>query len=100
MRSESEKRRLRELEEEPGSPGPRSSRGSGGGPHFSAGLRTKRSSTTVETPEERVTLSDEHIAYQWLPYGEALQAITFGNSKRVVSEAHEHLTMLQSRESG
>jgi len=54
----------------------------------------------IETPEERVLLSDEHIAYQWLPYGEALQAITFGNSKRVVSEAHEHLTMLQSRESG
>ncbi|MDV2480908.1 NUDIX domain-containing protein [Methanoculleus sp. Wushi-C6] len=45
----------------------------------------------IETPEEKVTLSDEHIAYRWLPYGEAMEAITFGNSRRVVGRAHEHL---------
>lgn len=50
----------------------------------------------IETPEEEVRLSDEHIAYQWLPYGEALRVITFGNSKRVVGEAHEFLTVHKS----
>lgn len=51
----------------------------------------------IETPEEAVALSDEHIAYQWLPYGEALRAITFENSRRVVAGAHEHLTALRDR---
>ncbi|NLZ29481.1 MAG: NUDIX domain-containing protein [Methanomicrobiales archaeon] len=51
----------------------------------------------VEVPDEEVVLSDEHIAYQWLPYEEALEAITFGNSKQVVEKAHERLKALQSR---
>lgn len=51
----------------------------------------------IETPEEKVTLSDEHVAYQWLPYAEALRAITFGNSKRLVEQAHEHLTTSPGR---
>jgi len=51
----------------------------------------------IETPEIEVTLSDEHIAYQWLPYAETLEAITFGNSRRVVNKAHEYLKTLQSR---
>lgn len=50
----------------------------------------------VETPEEEVTLSDEHIAYRWLPYDEALGAITFGNSRRVVDGAHRHLMALKN----
>lgn len=54
----------------------------------------------IETPEAAVTLSDEHVGYQWLPYDEAVRAITFGNSKRIVSEAHEHLMALQTQESG
>lgn len=53
----------------------------------------------IETPEEEVTLSDEHVAYRWLPHDEALQAITFGNSRRVVDGAHEHLTALWNRKS-
>ena len=51
----------------------------------------------IETPEEEVTLSDEHIAYQWLPHDKALQAITFANSRRVVAGAHEHLAALSNR---
>ncbi|MCK8518672.1 bis(5'-nucleosyl)-tetraphosphatase [Methanoculleus sp. 7T] len=54
----------------------------------------------IETPEKQVILSDEHVAYQWLPYTEALRAITFGNSKRLVEQAHEHLAALRSRKSG
>lgn len=49
----------------------------------------------IETPEKEVTLSNEHIGYQWLPHDEALRAITFANSRRVVDGAHEHLTALQ-----
>lgn len=45
----------------------------------------------IETPDVAVTLSDEHIAYQWLPYDEVIRAITFDNSKRIVGEAHEHI---------
>ena len=54
----------------------------------------------IETPEEEVTLSDEHVAYRWLPHDEALRVITFGNSRRVVDEAHELLTALPNPESG
>ncbi|NLA99671.1 MAG: NUDIX domain-containing protein [Methanomicrobiales archaeon] len=50
----------------------------------------------IETPEERVTLSDEHVAYRWLPYNEALQQITFGNSRKIVDEAHKHLAALKN----
>jgi 8-oxo-dGTP pyrophosphatase MutT (NUDIX family) len=51
----------------------------------------------IETPEEEVTLSDEHIDYQWLPHDRALQTITFANSRRVVEGAHEHLKALSNR---
>ena len=50
----------------------------------------------IETPEEEVTLSDEHIDYRWLPYGEAQQTITFANSRRVVEGAHEHLKAVRN----
>jgi len=53
----------------------------------------------VETPEKEVRLSNEHVAYQWLPYDEAIGAITFANSKRVVGQAHEHLAARRSRKS-
>ena len=49
----------------------------------------------IETPEKEVTLSNEHIGYRWLPHDEALRAITFANSRRVVDGAHRHLTALQ-----
>lgn len=53
----------------------------------------------IETPEEEVTLSDEHIAYQWLPHDKALQAITFANSRRVVGRADEHLKAIRNLKS-
>ena len=54
----------------------------------------------VETPDEGVVLSDEHTAYQWLPYEEVLGAITFENSKWVIKKAHERLKVFLSRKSG
>jgi 8-oxo-dGTP pyrophosphatase MutT (NUDIX family) len=54
----------------------------------------------VETPDEEVVLSDEHTAYQWLPYEEVLGAITFENSKWVAKKAHERLKVFLSRKSG
>ena len=53
----------------------------------------------IETLEEEVTLSDEHIAYQWLPHDKALQAITFANSRRVVGRADEHLKAIRNLKS-
>lgn len=40
---------------------------------------------------KKVKLSFEHIGYEWLPYGEALEKITFKNSKEVLQKAHEFL---------
>lgn len=54
----------------------------------------------IETPEEEVRLSDEHIGYQWLPYGEALHVITFENSKRVVARAHDCLATVRDHRTG
>ncbi|WOX56297.1 MULTISPECIES: bis(5'-nucleosyl)-tetraphosphatase [unclassified Methanoculleus] len=54
----------------------------------------------IETPEKEVTLSDEHVAYRWLPHDEALRVITFGNSKKVVDKAHAYLTALQNQKRG
>ena len=51
----------------------------------------------IETPEEEVHLSDEHVAYRWLSYGEAIEMITFANSKRMVGQAHDLVMMLQRR---
>jgi bis(5'-nucleosidyl)-tetraphosphatase len=45
----------------------------------------------IETPQSRVILSEEHIGFQWLPFREAREAITFANSKTVVEKAHAYL---------
>ncbi len=45
-----------------------------------------------ETREERVTLSYEHIGYEWLPYEKALERLTFKNAKEILKKAAEHLS--------
>ena len=39
-----------------------------------------------------VTQEEEVRAYRWLPYGEALDQITFENTKEVLTKAHAFLT--------
>ncbi|KUG20309.1 MAG: NUDIX domain-containing protein [Methanomicrobiaceae archaeon] len=45
----------------------------------------------IETPREEVVLSDEHVAYLWLPFPEAVKTVTFRNSRDVLEEAHRLL---------
>lgn len=40
---------------------------------------------------EKVTLSHEHLYYKWLPIGDALKQITFGNAKQVLKMADQYL---------
>jgi bis(5'-nucleosidyl)-tetraphosphatase len=41
--------------------------------------------------EEQVTISGEHIGYQWLPYLEALERLTYKNAKETLRKAEEYL---------
>jgi 8-oxo-dGTP pyrophosphatase MutT (NUDIX family) len=43
----------------------------------------------AEAKEVKVTLSDEHIAYAWLPLKEAVARATFKNTKGLLREADE-----------
>ncbi len=46
----------------------------------------------AKTEQKEVRLSHEHIDYAWLPYGEALDRLTFENSKRILQKAEEFLS--------
>jgi bis(5'-nucleosidyl)-tetraphosphatase len=48
----------------------------------------------AETTSSLVILSDEHIAYAWLPYAEALERITFKNEKAVFNQANHFVLSL------
>jgi len=41
--------------------------------------------------EEQVTISGEHVGYQWLPYLQALERLTYKNAKETLRKAQEHL---------
>jgi 8-oxo-dGTP pyrophosphatase MutT (NUDIX family) len=43
------------------------------------------------TETEKVTLSDEHVGFEWLPYEDALERLTFGNAKDLLKAAHAFL---------
>jgi 8-oxo-dGTP pyrophosphatase MutT (NUDIX family) len=43
----------------------------------------------VETRQKKVKLSDEHVGYDWLSYREALERLTFKNSRDVLKKAHK-----------
>lgn len=45
----------------------------------------------AQTKEKRVSLSFEHKDFEWLPYKEALEKLTFENSKEVLKKAHQFL---------
>jgi 8-oxo-dGTP pyrophosphatase MutT (NUDIX family) len=48
----------------------------------------------IETKETRVNLSFEHVGYEWLNYQQALERLTFKNSKQVLNNAQNHLKNL------
>lgn len=41
-----------------------------------------------ETAQETVTLSAEHIGYEWLTYEDALTQLTFDTARQVLGKAH------------
>jgi 8-oxo-dGTP pyrophosphatase MutT (NUDIX family) len=43
------------------------------------------------TGEEQVRISGEHVGYDWLPYREALDRLTYKNAKETLRKAEEHL---------
>ncbi len=45
----------------------------------------------METRPGSVVLSDEHIAFIWLPYDEAMKRLNYENAKRVLREANSFL---------
>lgn len=62
--------------------------------------RFRRGSTLVEKDviffllealQKEVKLSHEHSGYAWLPYGQALQRISFEGPKRILQAAHAFL---------
>ena len=45
----------------------------------------------METRNTSVTLSFEHIGFEWLPYGGAMRKLTFKNARDVLQKAHDFL---------
>ena len=51
----------------------------------------------AETETEKIKLSHEHTDYNWLEYKEALERLTFDNSKKILEKANEYLLRNKSR---
>ncbi len=45
----------------------------------------------AETKNEKVAISGEHIGYQWLPYNQAFEQLTFQNAKEILKKANQFL---------
>jgi bis(5'-nucleosidyl)-tetraphosphatase len=45
----------------------------------------------AETKTKNIKISEEHLNFDWLGYGDALNRITYDNSKNVLKEANKHL---------
>lgn len=45
----------------------------------------------TETKTKEIKLSFEHIGFEWLPYKEALDKLTFKNAKEILKKANEFL---------
>lgn len=46
----------------------------------------------VQTKTKDVKISEEHIGYNWLPYEEALEKLTFKNAKEVLKKAKNFIS--------
>jgi bis(5'-nucleosidyl)-tetraphosphatase len=47
-----------------------------------------------------VTLSHEHVAFEFLPFEEAVRRVTYANAKQVLRLAHEQLTAVSAAARG
>lgn len=50
----------------------------------------------VETKQKEVKLSLEHDRFEWLPFGQALEQLTFQDTKQVLKKANEFLGKLKT----
>ena len=50
-----------------------------------------------KTEQKEVKLSFEHIGFKWLPYKEALEQLTFKDSRDILKEAHKFLTKIYNK---
>lgn len=44
------------------------------------------------TGKEDVKISDEHVGFTWLPYGEALRKLNFQNAKKILKKADSFIS--------
>lgn len=45
----------------------------------------------LETKTKEIKISEEHIGFDWLPYEEAMERLTFKNAKEILAKANEFL---------
>ena len=45
----------------------------------------------IQTNEDNVKISYEHVGYEWLEYDKAMQKLTFNTAKNVLRKTHEFL---------
>ena len=45
----------------------------------------------AKTSQKEVTISSEHIGFQWLGYKDAIEKLTYANERQLVQKAHEFL---------
>ena len=45
----------------------------------------------AQTKQGKVTISHEHVGFQWLPYKQAREKLTYQNAKQVLEKAHHFL---------
>lgn len=46
----------------------------------------------AESKAGEVKLSYEHIGFEWLPYGQAIERLTFKNAKEILKKANDFLS--------
>jgi 8-oxo-dGTP pyrophosphatase MutT (NUDIX family) len=46
----------------------------------------------IETKTEKITISEEHIGYKWLPYQGAIKTLTFDNAREILKKANALLS--------
>lgn len=45
----------------------------------------------LETQTKEIKISGEHLGFEWLPYGEALEKLTFKNAKEILQKANAYI---------
>lgn len=46
----------------------------------------------AQTKQKKVIISHEHVGFQWLPYEQAKEKLTYQNAKQVLEKAHHFLS--------